>query len=44
MTNGDDAFDLIAEVAQTIGREYGWEGYDFMPPPRAPKPTTAPKP
>ncbi len=41
MTNGDDAFDLIAEIVQTIGQEYGWPDYHFIPPPRA-KPTTNP--
>ena len=41
MTNGDDAFDLIAEIVQTIGREYGWPDYHFVPPPRT-KATTQP--
>ena len=35
MTNGEDAFDLIAEIIQTIGTEYGWPDYHFIPPPRA---------
>src|SRR5207249_3958206 len=44
MTNGDDAFDLIGEIVQTVGQEYGWPDYHFIPPPRAAKPktTTAP--
>lgn len=41
MTNGDDAFDLIGEIVQTVGREYGWPDYHFVPPPRA-KPATKP--
>jgi CubicO group peptidase (beta-lactamase class C family) len=39
MTNGEDAFDLIAEICQTIADEYGWPDYHFIPPPR-PKPAT----
>jgi CubicO group peptidase (beta-lactamase class C family) len=43
MTNGDDAFDLIGEIVQTVGKEYGWPDYHFIPPPRAkPATTTAP--
>ena len=41
MTNGDDAFDLVAEIIQTIGQEYGWPDYHFVPPPRT-KTTTQP--
>jgi CubicO group peptidase (beta-lactamase class C family) len=41
MTNGDDAFDLIAEIVQTVASEYGWPDYGFIPPPR-PKPATQP--
>ena len=41
MTNGDDAFDLIGEIVQTVGQEYGWPDYHFVPPPRS-KPTTKP--
>jgi CubicO group peptidase (beta-lactamase class C family) len=41
LTNGDDAFDLIAEIVQTVGKEYSWPEYQFVPPPRA-KPTTKP--
>jgi CubicO group peptidase (beta-lactamase class C family) len=41
MTNGDDAFDLIGEIVQTVAKEYGWPDYHFIPPPRAPKATTS---
>lgn len=41
MTNGDDAFDLIAEIVQTVADEYGWPEYGFIPPPRT-KPATQP--
>jgi CubicO group peptidase (beta-lactamase class C family) len=45
MTNGDDAFDLIAEIVQTVADEYDWPDYQFIPPPRlkpATQPTTQP--
>ena len=42
MTNGEDAFDLIAEIVQTVGTEYGWPDYQFIPPPRGAKTTTKP--
>jgi CubicO group peptidase (beta-lactamase class C family) len=41
MTNGDNAFDLISEIVQTVAKEYGWHGYEVVPPPK-PTPTTAP--
>src|SRR5207302_1101917 len=40
MTNGDDAFDLIGEICQTIANEYHWPDYHFIPPPPKPKATT----
>lgn len=41
MTNGDDAFDLINEIVQTVAKDYGWTDYEVMPPPRAKdRPTT----
>jgi CubicO group peptidase (beta-lactamase class C family) len=40
MTNGEDAFDLIGEICQTIADEYGWPDYHFIPPPRSKAPTT----
>ena len=39
MTNGEDAFDFIGEIVQTIAQEYGWSDFQFIPPPK-PKPTT----
>jgi CubicO group peptidase (beta-lactamase class C family) len=44
MTNGDDAFDLIAEIVQTVGAEYRWPDYHFVPPPRAAKAATTTSP
>jgi CubicO group peptidase (beta-lactamase class C family) len=41
LTNGDNAFDLIGEIVQTVSEEYGWPDYQFIAPPR-PKPATQP--
>jgi CubicO group peptidase (beta-lactamase class C family) len=41
LTNGDNAFDLIGEIVQTVADEYGWPDYQFIAPPR-PKATTQP--
>lgn len=41
MTNGDDAFDLIGEIVQTVADAYGWPDYHFIPPPKAPAATTS---
>ena len=41
MTNGDNAFGLIGEIVQTVANEYGWQDFQFIPPPK-PKPATQP--